>query len=903
MDASRRTAAHGGEGRILTLTWVAGLVRRRTGRLIATTLGVALVVTITASLGAFFSVSRAGMTALASAGLPVDWQVRLEPGTNVARARSVIASAPGIAAVRPVEYADTTGLQARSGATVQTTGPGQVLGIPRDYATTFPGEIRPLVGSRSGVLLAQQTAANLHAAPGSVVRIRRPGSKPASVRVQGVIDLPQADSLFQAVGAAPGGGLRAPPDNVVILPSMTWHRLFDPTAAALPTAAQTQVHVKLDPSLPSDPSAAFADVLARARNLEARLAGKGVVGDNLAARLDAARTDATYAELLFLLLGVPAALLAAVLTGILAASGGDRRRREQSLLRIRGASPRRLLGLALAEAAAVGVAGVALGFAGAAIAGELAFGSFAFGATPGQAVAWAVGSGAAGLAVAAAGIVVPSWRDARTLTVRGAQAAIGSAPRPTWARLYLDVVALVAAGLVFWQAVRNGYRVLLAPEGVPTISVSSFTLLAPVLLWIGATLCTWRLSVAALSRGRRALARAVRPLAAGLSGVVAASMSRQARLLGRGVVIMTLATAFALSTAVFDTTYQAQARVDAQLTNGADVTVSTAGFSGLPSNLPERVEKLPGVVAAQPMQHRFAYVGNDLQDLYGIDPSTIGSATNMSDAFFAGGDAAAALATLASRPDGVLVSDETVLDFRLQPGDLLRLRLQLTRDHRYHVVPFHYVGIVREFPTAPRDSFIVANASYIARRTGSAAAQTLLIRTSAPPRSVAAAVRGLLGPASGANVRDIESQAKITLSGLTAIDLSGLTRLELAFAIVIGAASAGVVLALGLAERRRTFAITSLVGARSRQLAAFVWSEAGFVTVGGVVFGALAGWGLAFVVVKILTGVFDPPPQHLSWPWAYLATVGAGIALAATAAGIATLRATRRPAVEILRDL
>jgi putative ABC transport system permease protein len=38
-------------------------------------------------------------------------------------------------------------------------------------------------------------------------------------------------------------------------------------------------------------------------------------------------------------------------------------------------------------------------------------------------------------------------------------------------------------------------------------------------------------------------------------------------------------------------------------------------------------------VAAQRMQHRFAYVGTDLQDLYGIDPAHIGSATRMSDAY------------------------------------------------------------------------------------------------------------------------------------------------------------------------------------------------------------------------------------------------------------------------------
>jgi len=37
-----------------------------------------------------------------------------------------------------------------------------------------------------------------------------------------------------------------------------------------------------------------------------------------------------------------------------------------------------------------------------------------------------------------------------------------------------------------------------------------------------------------------------------------------------------------------------------------------------------------------------------------------------------------------------------------------------------------------------------------------------------------------------------------------------------------------------------------------------VWSEAIFVTVGGIVLGALAGWGLSFMIIKILTGVFRP---------------------------------------------
>ncbi|NWP24173.1 hypothetical protein, partial [Escherichia coli] len=80
---------------------------------------------------------------------------------------------------------------------------------------------------------------------------------------------------------------------------------------------------------------------------------------------------------------------------------------------------------------------------------------------------------------------------------------------------------------------------------------------------------------------------------------------------------------FATAVAVFDTTYNAQLLVDAQLTNGADVTVTGTSAAPAGERL-EEIRKAPGVVAAEAMQHRFAYVGNDLQDLYGIDPGTIG---------------------------------------------------------------------------------------------------------------------------------------------------------------------------------------------------------------------------------------------------------------------------------------
>ncbi len=138
---------------MLGLTWLAGLLRRRTGRMVGQVTGVALAVLLLAALGTFFTTSRARMTTQAVRGVPVDWQVQLSAGTSVAGASVTVAAAPGVAAALPVGYAATSGLSSRSGGAVHTTGPGVVLGLPPGYSATFPGEIRRLVGASDGVLL------------------------------------------------------------------------------------------------------------------------------------------------------------------------------------------------------------------------------------------------------------------------------------------------------------------------------------------------------------------------------------------------------------------------------------------------------------------------------------------------------------------------------------------------------------------------------------------------------------------------------------------------------------------------------------------------------------------------------------------------------------------------------
>ena len=878
--------------------WVRGLFRTRLGRIAGTIAGVALTVALIAEMGAFLQRSAASMTERAVSTTPVDWQVELVPGASEPDVIAKLRQAAPITGLQKVGYADVSGFQFSAGGSAQATGAGKVVGLDSGYWSEFPGQLRLLAGDLSGPVLLQQTAANLHAAPGDTVTIRRPGLSDAQLTITGIVDLKSADSFFQAIGVPTNAAPQAPPDNAAIIPMAAWRSLFDSQASIRPDSVRTELHVGLAHAvLPNDPGSAYAQVTGQDHNFEARVAGSAIVSDNLAARLLATQGDALYVRVLFLFLGTPGALLAALLTLAVAASGQDRRRRDQSLLRLRGATTARILGLVSVEAVAVGIVGSALGLGIAALSSRLLPGQ----GLSGETAVWAILATVAGLALASASILLPAWRVTRQGSVAAARQSLGPWRVPMWRRLYLDLVLLALAGIVFWQTAATGYQVVLAPEGVPATSVDYWAFLAPILLWIGAALLALRLADLLLGRGRRVIAAIVRPGVGSVADPVAASMQRQRRRLSAGIALAALAFAFAISTAVFNTTYQGQALVDGQLTNGADVTV-TGTMSAPAGTFLQRLRAIPFVVDAVAMQHRYAYVGTDLQDLYGIDPAAIGKATSMANAYFANGDAEKTLSVLKETPSAVLVSEETVNDFQLAEGDTINLRL-MGQDHQYHAVPFVFAGVVREFPTAPRDSFLVANASYVAKMTGIASREVVLMRTDDHIAAVQSAAEEMVRTAPGVRVSNLTQTSQLIASSLTAVDLGGLTQLELAYAVLLIAGSTGLVLALGLADRRRSFAILTTLGAKPRILGAFIWSEGLAILVLGGMAGSLIGITVAQMLVEELQGVFDPPPEHLALPWPYLAGIVAAAAVATIGAIVNGTRQGQVNPIERTRQL
>ena len=311
------------------------------------------------------------------------------------------------------------------------------------------------------------------------------------------------------------------------------------------------------------------------------------------------------------------------------------------------------------------------------------------------------------------------------------------------------------------------------------------------------------------------------------------------------------------------------------------------------------------MTAVEPLQHRFGYVGPDLQDLYGVRATSFASVGPLQDAFVPGSTIAKTLAALQNTPDGVLLSAETLHDYQLHPGDLIRIRLQSGANHAYRPVDFHVVGQVTEWPTAPKDSFIVANADYITQHTGSDAVGAFLVSTRTPAATATALRTQLSGPLSGSRVQDISSAgAQVTsVSGLAGSDLSGLSRIELGFGVLLALACSGLALVGGIVERRRALVLLAALGATSRQRGRFLATEARAMVTAGVLGGALIGTTISYLLVKVLTGIFDPAPAGATVPWGYLTflvgLVGAVTVLVVSGVG----RMVARAGPTELRDL
>jgi putative ABC transport system permease protein len=870
---------------------------------VATLVRVLVLGMATALLGSmilFIGHSLNTMTASAVRSVPLDWQGPVGSYGADLHVAAGVARQPGVLQASPAATAPLAGATHQGPEGLTATGSGAVLAVPADYLSHLH-PFRLLQGSLApgGVVLDQQMAATLQARVGDHISLTpRRGARPLRLRVSGVALVGAPDVLFAPLDPQAGPAPAQPPANIAVMELGTFADRYAPASttitpanagsSAVPGAqggVQWQVHAQLDSSaLNGSPSHALT-LAERARNrVERTLPGQVRFVDNLHETLTTASGDALYAIALYIMLAVPGALIALGLVYLAALGTVERDRGELALLRARGARRREVFALAFADSAVLGLLGGLLG-AGLSILVTSTAVSGGAHLTAGR-TALVMGVCVALAFLGAACARMATSVRALLATVTDARRAVRRERAPLWRRLGLDLIALALSGLIYWLTARTGFSAVVNPDSNPTLSLAVYMFFAPALLWIGVTLLLVRLRGRLFGWLARRLARRN---ASSWGALLLASAGRRGEAINRGLIVLGLLLAFGVSLGVFTATYDQQNNVDARLTLGGDVTVTAPPGAVAKRALQSQVARVPGVASTTAVDHSYAYVGPDLQDTYGIDTHTIARATSLRDSYFLGASASQTLARLRARPDGILVSKETIGDYSLALGDLLKLRVLNHRTGRFMVVPFHVAGVVQEFPSAPRDSFMVANLAYLQAADHSGGPNVIFAATNADPASVARRVAATTSGA-GTSVKDISQQAVQTASSITAVDLGGIRDIEEIFAIALAAAAMALFVGLALSERRRELAMMAAVGTPLRRIAAFLWSEAALVLALSLALAASLGLLLSLMLIAMLQHVFDPPPDHLAIPWGYLgglaaATSGAAILAVALAAG------------------
>ncbi len=644
--------------------------------------------------------------------------------------------------------------------------------------------------------------------------------------------------------------------------------------------------------MPGDPVAAQTWLDNVRRHMEIQGAGSFSVADDASATLTPIIGDLAWGQILFVFLGLPGIVLAFVLARLSSQSGAQEMRRHVSLLRARGATSRQLAGVLIGSEMLVAFLGAIVGTVAGVMLALAFFGAELLTIDPLVRVAWAaliVVPLVTLLAVLAAG---SSLRSLMSNDVSTGRQEVQRARKPLWQRLYLDVILLVGAVVTYFVVSAGGVHPAVTTEGNPTVTLALSSFVAPFLLWLGGSLVLLRLGGLALQRSGRLSAFLARLLGPG-GGLSAPSLAARASSASRLLVLVALSLSFAVSVSMFQATYHQQQRVDAELTLGADLkaTPATAMDSVAAADV-----TAAGALTATPFVQKVVYVGAEAQDLLAIDPSTLPSVSPLSDGFFQGSTAADAIAALQAQPDGVLVSGETAMEYSIVPGDHLRIRVP-DASGALQDVQFQMAGIALEFPTAPKDAFLVANLDYVAAQVNDPRISFVLARTSGD--GDAAAIADRLGGAW--HVDGLTSITARLANSITSVDLEALVLIDVLFALLISSVGAAMFVLAGVADRARELAALVAVGADPGQVRALLAGEVGTIGAAAIVAGLVISVLVGMTLLTILAGVFDPPAETPVMPWATV-----GLIVAATAGGLlaAFLLASRYAShMLVLREL
>jgi putative ABC transport system permease protein len=875
-------------------------VRHAPRRLLLAAVAVALPVATLAATFLFVDDSVRAMTTVALRPQQVEMRaLATSLNVDVRKVAKQLDGAPGVVGVDVFGAADV--IVSTPGAEGRVTA--RLFAIDPSYLRHHRW-VRTTGDLRGGALLNQTIAAAPGFAGAASVSINLRGDVPPlglTLPVAGRADVREATTWFGIPAGEVQGDIAVVPRAILvdfdtfagsILPAI--RRAFggatavtNPGLSELPPVS-LEAHVAIDHrAYPADPNQAVGWSGSLRRVLERRAPGEIIVADNAAEALTEASVDATNAKVLFLLLGIPGVIVAAAL-GLAAASAlAEAHRREDALLRLRGASDTQLVRLAVGQGVVASAIGTALGLVAAlaAVSGVLGHAVWRDLPTSRLAVTVAFAIAAGGITTAAR--LVPLVRAGRRSALVIERRLLPGRWLPAWRRGRLDVVALVVGLAILGGNVLVGG---LKPTPVPgqALALSFYVLLAPLALWMGVVLLIVRGLLVLLARSSRP--DSPRPLSSWRSTGLRWLGRRPARA-AVALILGSLAVAFGAEVVTFVATYRSAKQADARAAFGADLRVIPAA---------DRVQPLPplgaGVAATTPIRSVPARAGSDRKTIMAIEPGSY-HATAIAPHIVQG----KGLDALARDRRQVLVSQEIAKDFAVSPGDTLPVTIYPDDLDRSQKLDLRVAGVYRDFPPTEPLSEMVISSRVIPAPAPPPDFYLARVAAGRQPAAVAAALRAGAGNAFG--VATVAQRVRVQQRTLTALNLDGLGRIEAGAAGLIAAIGVGVLGAFLVLERRREFALLRTVGAGTGAILTGPATEGAAATLGSLVIGVPVGVGLAMVAVRVLGLFFTLPPPLVTIPAVPLLELSAFVlVVSGSALGLALNRVRRVDVAPVLRE-
>ena len=772
----------------------------------------------------------------------------------------------------------------------------RVFGLAPSYLTVHPS-VRLRNGHYNGTsaLVSVELARALALVPGSKISISLPdGTRSPPLAVGGVADFSRATPLFSSRKSKKLDDFLYVPMSLLVGPDFFERWILPAYARAASTPGQiarnaplVELDIAVDRStLPASPSDALARTISVAESIMRIAPGRDYLIDNVSNSLAVAADDAQMARQLFAVLGVPGLLLAAFLAVFAGKIFAEAQRREDGLLRLRGAGRSQLQAIVLVRSCLLASVGAFTGGLLGILATAAFLGRRAVFELPRNHLLLTGAEGVmVGLFTTGAATYLSSRRALRREIAEERHELNDFAP-PPWIRPV--ALAMLATGFAGHTI---GSFLGVFDRSAGSVSSGKATRL-PVPMLLFPVVAATGAMVIGVEGVRRLISRRKVSYAGFGSvgfGLVIRSLQRRPWAVSFGILGVGLVTAFGMDVATFASTYDAGKTSDAEFANGADIRVASPPEERSTNRrLVATSLRVKGVAEVSPVVfglENAVLIGEfdqDHENLAAIDPKSFRQVALVRGSTFRDAQWDEGLDAMQTDDESLFLGADAADNLGIETGD--RVKVLLARGTRQQrLASFRVAAVFDNFPGFPQGVDVIVNVGRYEAVTGLKGADFYLVAATrtgggrqAHVARVVARLQALVRVGSPGAVlpnQPSERRSGLTVtsatkaidkdrSSLVAVDIRALARLCVLFTCLLSATCIGLVVLGMLVIRRREFAVLRANGLSAGQTVYVIAAEAMFVTVLGTLFGLATGTLAGPQYTDILRPMFvtRPPP-------------------------------------------